>query len=86
MFGKPSVLNCKQMAGDVRLAGFERITVNPLKCVGLPCIGSMRIRVIDVLELLGSKMPVEQILEEHPDLELEDLYECIRYAASVIPA
>jgi uncharacterized protein (DUF433 family) len=41
----------------------------------------MRIRVSDVLELLADGMTPEQILEEHPDLELEDIHACLRFAS-----
>jgi uncharacterized protein (DUF433 family) len=46
---------------------FDRITVNPRQCGGRPCIRGMRIRVIDILELLAAGLSFEQILEELPD-------------------
>lgn len=58
---------------------FERITVNPQQCGGRPCIRGMRIRVSDVLELLADGMTPDQIIEEHPDLELEDIQACLRF-------
>jgi uncharacterized protein (DUF433 family) len=42
----------------------------------------MRIRVSDVLELLASGMTPKQILREHPDLEIEDIHACLRFASS----
>ena len=51
----------------------ERITVNPNQSGGRPCIRGMRIRVIDVLELQANGLTSAQILEEMPDLEMEDL-------------
>ena len=59
----------------------ERITVNPEQCGGRPCIRGMRIRVIDVLELLAAGLSVEEVLEEMPDLEREDILAAIQYAA-----
>ncbi len=59
----------------------ERITVNPKQCGGRPCIRGMRIRVTDVLELYAAGLSAEQILEEMPDLELEDLQASLQYAA-----
>ena len=59
----------------------ERITVNPNQCGGRPCIRGMRIRVIDVLELQANGLTSDQILEEMPDLEKEDLQAVARYAA-----
>ncbi|MCT7965485.1 DUF433 domain-containing protein [Laspinema sp. D1] len=51
----------------------ERITVNPRQCGGRPCIRGMRIRVSDVLDLFAAGLSSEQILEELPDLEMDDL-------------
>ncbi|MFI5387218.1 MAG: DUF433 domain-containing protein [Fimbriimonadales bacterium] len=58
-----------------------RITIDPDQCGGRPCIRGMRIRVKDVLELLASGMTVDQVLEELPDLERDDVYASLRYAA-----
>jgi uncharacterized protein (DUF433 family) len=60
---------------------FDRITVNPKQCGGRPCVRGMRIQVSDVLELLAEGMTPEKILEEHPDLELEDIHACLRFAS-----
>jgi uncharacterized protein (DUF433 family) len=68
--------------GDFRVEVFERITVNPKQCGGRPCIRGMRIRVSDVLELLADGMTGDQILDEHPDLEIEDIQACLRSPAS----
>ncbi len=59
----------------------DRITVNPKQCGGRPCIRSLRIRVTDVLDLLAHKLDREQILDEHPDLEPEDMSACLRFAS-----
>jgi uncharacterized protein (DUF433 family) len=59
----------------------SRITINPEQCGGRPCIRGMRIRVSDILELLAAQLSAEQILEELPDLEREDLQACLQYAA-----
>jgi uncharacterized protein (DUF433 family) len=59
----------------------KRITVNPKQCGGRPCIRGMRIRVIDVLELFAAGLTAEEILEEMPDLEREDLQASLVYAA-----
>ena len=60
----------------------ERITINPDQCGGRPCIRGMRIRVIDVLDLFAAGLTSEQILEEMPDLEKEDLKAALQYAAA----
>lgn len=59
----------------------ERITIRAEQCGGRPCIRGLRIRVIYVLELLAADLSTEQILEELPDLEREDIQACLRYAA-----
>ncbi len=59
----------------------ERITTNPEQCGGRPCIRGMRIRVIDVLDLFAAGLSVDQILEEMPDLEMDDLKAALQYAA-----
>ena len=59
----------------------ERITINPDQCGGRPCIRGMRIRVIDVLDLFGAGLTSEQILDEMPDLEAEDLQAALQYVA-----
>jgi uncharacterized protein (DUF433 family) len=58
----------------------ERITVNPKQCGGRPCVRGMRIRVSDVLDLFAAGLGAEQILEEMPDLEADDLKACLIYA------
>ncbi|MDQ3804452.1 MAG: DUF433 domain-containing protein [Acidobacteriota bacterium] len=59
----------------------ERITINPEQCGGRPCIRGMRIRVVDVLDLFAAGLSAEQILEEMPDLEMDDLKAALLYAA-----
>ncbi len=59
----------------------ERITVNPAQCGGRPCIRGMRIRVTDVLELLAAGLSTDQIVEELPDLEPDDIRACLQFAA-----
>ncbi|HEX8633802.1 MAG TPA: DUF433 domain-containing protein [Pyrinomonadaceae bacterium] len=62
----------------------ERITVNPEQCGGRPCIRGMRIRVIDVLDLFAAGLSSEQILEEMPDLEMDDLRAVHLYSAVIL--
>lgn len=58
-----------------------RITVNPAQCGGRPCIRGMRIRVTDILDLLAAGLDAQQVVEELPDLELEDIRAALRYAS-----
>ena len=57
----------------------KRITINPKQCGGRPCIRGMRIRVIDVLDLIIAGMSHDEILKELPDLEPDDIKVCILY-------
>lgn len=59
----------------------QRITFNPLLCGGRPTIRGMRIRLTDVLELFANGLNAEQIIEELPDLEAEDIQACLLYVA-----
>lgn len=59
----------------------DRITVDPEQCGGRPCVRGMRIRVSDVLDLLANGLSPEQITEEMPDLELEDVRASLRFAS-----
>ena len=59
----------------------DRITVNPEQCGGRPCIRGMRIRVIDVLDLLAAGLTPDELLAEMPDLEKEDIFASLQYAA-----
>lgn len=59
----------------------DRITISPEQCGGRACIRGMRIRVIDILDLFAAGLNAEQILEEMPDLVMEDLQAALRYAA-----
>jgi uncharacterized protein (DUF433 family) len=58
-----------------------RITANPEQCGGRPCIRGMRIRVTDVLDLLAVGHSAEQVLEELPDLESQDVRAALSYAS-----
>lgn len=59
----------------------SRITINPDQCGGRPCVRGMRIRVTDVLESLAGGLSFEEILENMPDLESEDIFACLLFAA-----
>lgn len=59
----------------------ERITVDPKQCGGRPCIRGMRIRVKDIIDLLASGLTQQEILDEMPDLELEDIQAALRYVS-----
>lgn len=60
----------------------DRITFDPEQCGGRPCIRGMRIRVKDVLEMLAGGASEQEILEDFPYLEAEDIRACLEFAAA----
>jgi uncharacterized protein (DUF433 family) len=58
-----------------------RITIDPEQCGGRPCIRGMRIRVVDVLQLLAAGETSAEILQEYPYLEQDDIAASLLYAA-----
>lgn len=60
---------------------FDRITFNSEVMAGQACIRGMRITVALVLNLLGNGKSEKDIVEEYPELEIEDIQQCLRYAA-----
>ncbi len=58
-----------------------RITIEPGKRGGKPCIRGLRITVYDVLEMLASGQVHEQILMDFPELESADIQACLAFAA-----
>ncbi|MGH9660845.1 MAG: DUF433 domain-containing protein [Bryobacteraceae bacterium] len=61
---------------------FERITVNPNQMSGVPCIRGLRIPVSTVLRMLAGGMTEQEILADYPDLQTEDIRDCLRFAAA----
>ena len=61
----------------------SRISINPNICFGQPCIRGHRIWVALILDLLAGGATIEELLEEYPDLEREDILACIAYGAEM---
>lgn len=59
----------------------ERITVEPGKRGGRPCIRVLRITVYDVLDLISSGMTADEIIDDFPELERDDILACLQFAA-----
>lgn len=68
---------------DRPLPGFPRLTVNPNKLGGKPCVRGLRISVRDVMRALGSYPSHEALLADYPDLEEADLVEVATFAAAM---
>lgn len=60
----------------------DRITIEPDKCGGRPCIRGKRIRVKDILELLAAGASEPEILEDYPFLESADIKAALQFAAA----
>jgi len=59
----------------------NRIIIDPSVCHGKPVIRGMRYPVENILELLSSGMTIDEILDDYEDLEREDIYAVLSYAA-----
>jgi len=65
----------------------NRITIDPAIHFGKPCVAGTRIPVEDVLELIQEGIPFDEIAETYyPDLDVEDVQACARYATDVVRA
>ncbi|MGQ0480270.1 MAG: DUF433 domain-containing protein [Pseudonocardia sp.] len=62
----------------------QRITIEPDKMDGQPCIRSLRFPVVSVLRMFAGGMSTEEILAEHPDLQAEDIPAALNYAAEAL--
>ncbi|GAB3847471.1 DUF433 domain-containing protein [Nesterenkonia populi] len=62
---------------------YKRVTLDPRKMGGVPVIRGMRIPVATVVNMVADGLTVEEILEDLPDLEAEDVREVLRYAAEL---
>lgn len=63
---------------------FERITVEPDKMGGVPCIRGLRIPAATVVGMVAEGMTAEEILQAYPDLERDDVREALQYAAEAV--
>jgi uncharacterized protein (DUF433 family) len=64
------------------MKNFERITIDPAQMGGIPCVRHLRIPVATVLRMLAGGMTEVEIVSEYPDLQKEDIRECLRFAAA----
>ena len=66
----------------MQATNFERITVNPNQMDGVPCVRGLRIPVATVLRMLAGGMSEGEILADYPDLQVEDIRDCLRFASA----
>ncbi len=62
------------------MSHLERITIDSAICHGKPCIRGMRWPVEVILDMLGAGMQIDEILEDFPELEKEDIIAGLNYA------
>jgi uncharacterized protein (DUF433 family) len=62
----------------------DRITIDPEQCGGRPCIRGYRLRVKDVLDMLGAGMTEAEVLKDYPFLQPEDIRACLQFAAAQV--
>lgn len=72
------------MPESTRAMAFTRISVDPRRCGGAPCIRDLRIPVATVVAMAAEGLTPQQIIAELPDLEPEDIREALRYAAEAV--
>jgi len=58
----------------------DRITIDTEICHGKPCVRNMRWPVEVIIDMLGSGMSIDEIIEDHPELEKEDILACLNFA------
>jgi uncharacterized protein (DUF433 family) len=63
---------------------FERISVDPAKMGGVPCIRDLRMPVATVVAMVADGMTVDEILADFPDLEADDIKEALHFAAEAL--
>jgi uncharacterized protein (DUF433 family) len=73
----------KAQIGNMQLAGFPRIAIDPAICGGRPIISGTRMRVSDILEMLGNGVSEAEILADFPYVQGADVRACLNYAASL---
>jgi uncharacterized protein (DUF433 family) len=66
----------------MRMAGFDRITIEPQVMGGQPCIRSMRLTVRRVVESLAIHPDWDRLRAEYPELEPDDIRQALEFAAS----
>ena len=63
---------------------FDRITIEPDKMGGVPCIRGLRIPVATVVGMIAEGTSVKEILADYPDLEADDVRQALLYAAEAV--
>ena len=71
-------------AMEIRHHQFDRITMDPEKCFGKPCVRGLRMPVASILAYLSGGMTIEEMLKQWPELKREDIHQALGFAAAAI--
>ncbi len=69
---------------EIRHHQFDRITMDPEKCFGKPSVRGLRMPVASILAYLSGGMSIDEMLKEWPELEREDIYQALGFAAALM--
>ena len=62
------------------MEAMKRITIDPQICHGKPCIRGMRWPVEVIIDMLGADMSIDEIVDDHPELEKADILAALKFA------
>jgi uncharacterized protein (DUF433 family) len=66
------------------VSAFPRITIDPKKMGGLPCVRGLGIPVTAIVEMMAQGTSPAEVLKKYPGLEPDDISEALRFAAEVV--
>jgi uncharacterized protein (DUF433 family) len=69
---------------EIRHHQFDRVTMDPEKCFGKPCIRGLRMPVASILAYLSGGMSIAEMLKQWPELEREDIYQALGFAETLM--
>jgi len=74
----------EKKAMEIRHHLFDRISMNPEKCFGKPCVRGLRMPVASILAYLSGGMSIDELVTQWPELEREDIYQALGFAATLM--
>lgn len=63
---------------------FDRITMDPEKCFGKPCVRGLKMPVASILAYLSGGMSIDEMLKQWPELERENIYQALDFAGALM--
>ena len=74
----------EKKAMEIRHHLFDRISMDPEKCFGKPCVRGLRMPVASILAYLSGGMSIDELITQWPELEREDIYQALGFAATLM--